>query len=76
MRPTTLFTKNLRGPAILQRAAVAAVACVILAVGCTFAGSPATDGIGWTVTRLDLEVRVTNDAPSMAMGGTRSSPRT
>jgi len=49
---------------------VAVFACAVLAGGDVFAGSPSEDGIGWTVTRLDLEVRVYNDEPSMTMGGT------
>jgi hypothetical protein len=70
MRPRTRFTTTLRGPAILQWVAIAALASAALASGCAFAGSPSTDGTGWAVTRLDLEVRVNNGEPSMTMGGT------
>ncbi len=60
MRPTTRSMPFLR----------AAVACAILAGGCAVAVAASRDGTGWEVTRLDLEVRVSNDAPSMTMGGT------
>jgi len=66
MRPKTPFTTVLRGLAILQWVAVATAVSAFLFSGC----SPSWKGLGWTVTRLDLEVRVSNEEPSMTIGGT------
>jgi hypothetical protein len=48
----------------------AAVACAVLAAGCGVAVAASQDGTGWTVTRLDLEVRVSQEEPAMSVGGT------
>ena len=58
MRPTRRATRVLR----------AALACALLAGGCAVAAP--RDGTGWTITRLDLEVEVGKDEPSMAIAGT------
>ena len=47
----------------------AALACALLAGGCAAALAGSRDGTGWTVTRLDLEVRVSDDEPSIELGG-------
>ena len=60
MRPT------IRATTILS----VAVASAILAGGCAPAGAELRDGTGWTVTRLDLEVRLGNEEPSMTIQGT------
>ncbi len=54
----------------IDRTLTTVAACAILTFGCTLAGSQEEDGTGWTITRLDLEVRVDNDPASMTMGGT------
>ena len=48
----------------------AAVVCAVLTAGCSAAGAAPRDGTGWTVTRVDVEVEVTADEPSMTVRGT------
>ena len=61
---------NLAEEEVLSLKTVASVILVILFSGCTSARSPARNGCGWRVTRLDIEVLVRNDQPSMRIRGT------